>query len=45
VINYGGVFADDKDREMGDLGSDDVDQLDRNMWAPEEEEDSKEVCT
>lgn len=28
---------------MGDLGSDDnVDQLDRNMWAPEEE-DSKEV--
>ena len=39
------TLADEEDRKMGDLGSDDADQLDRNMWAPEEEEDGKEVLS
>ena len=38
-------FADEKDREMGELGSDDANELDRNMWAPEEEDADKEVST
>ena len=29
---------------MGELGSDQAEQLDRNMWAPEDQEDSAEVC-
>lgn len=28
---------------MGDLGSGEPDQLDRNMWAPEEEKENAEV--
>ena len=30
---------------MGDLGSDQADQLDRNMWAPEEKEDTEVYTT
>ncbi len=47
-VVYEGVLVDTVDeesREMGDLGTDESNQLDWNMWAPEEE-DSKEpeVC-
>ena len=30
---------------MGELGSGDGEQLDKNMWAPEEEEDQQNVST
>ena len=33
-----------EDREMGDLGSGEPDELDRNMWAPEDK-DETEVIT
>ena len=36
--------VEDEDNQMGDLGSDPTDQLDRNMWAPEEK-DTTEVIT
>lgn len=39
------MYADEEDNEMGDLGSDEVDQLDRNMWAPEEDKDTTKVRT
>lgn len=31
------------EKEMGDLGSGEVEQLDRNMWAPDENEDKQKV--
>ena len=35
---------EDYEKEMGDLGQGNSDQVDRNMWAPEDEEEQKEVC-
>lgn len=31
------------EKEMGDLGSGEVEQLDRNMWAPDENEDKQKA--
>ena len=31
------------DKEMGQLGEDDPEHIDRNMWVPEEEQDDNEV--
>jgi len=31
------------EKEMGDLGSGEVEQLDRNMWAPDENEDKQKL--
>ena len=35
---------EDLDKEMGELGGDNPEQIDRNMWVPEEEQDETEVC-
>ena len=36
---------EDYEKEMGDLGQGNSDQVDRNMWAPEDEQQQKEVFT
>ncbi len=52
---HAGLYADflsvvcvcgigEEDHQMGDLGSDQTDQLDRNMWAPEEKDSTEVNC-
>jgi len=39
------IGEEDHEKQMGELGSGDGEQLDKNMWAPEEEEDQQNVST
>ena len=36
---------EDLDKQMGELGSEEPEHLDRNMWAPEEDEEEEKVST
>ena len=37
------IGEEDHEKQMGELGSGDGEQLDKNMWAPEEKEDKQNV--
>lgn len=39
------IGEEEHEKQMGELGSGDGEQLDKNMWAPEEEEDQQNVST
>ena len=41
VLSLSCTYIEDEDHKMGDLGSDQTDQLDRNMWAPEEKNNAE----